>query len=96
MALNMVMALSLLVCSLAERNLRKTLVTSELATSAQKRRPIKTPTIHWVFQKFEEVLILYVIDSGSVKLIQHDLMQDHVTAIECSIKHIEKMCFIER
>jgi len=58
MALIMVMAFSLLVYSLAERKLRKALAASDLSIGDQKRRPTKTPTIRWVFQKFEDVLIL--------------------------------------
>ena len=59
----MVMTLSLLIYSLAERKLRKALAEQELTIGDQKRRPTKSPTVRWVFQKFESVLILYVYDS---------------------------------
>ncbi len=95
MALIMVMALSLLVYSLAERKLRKALAASDLSIGDQKRRPTKTPTIRWVFQKFEDVLILYVYESDRLKLIQCELMPDHVTVIKCLGKHIEKMYFFD-
>jgi len=95
MALIMVMALSLLVYSLAERKLRKALGVGDLTIGDQKRRPTKTPTIRWVFQKFEDVLILYVYESGRLKLIQCELMPDHVTVIKCLGKHIEKMYFFD-
>jgi transposase len=93
MALIMVMALSLLVYSLAERKLRKTLAEQGLTIGDQKRRPTKTPTIRWVFQKFEDVLILYVYKSSRLKLIQCELMPDHVTIIKCLGEHVEKMYF---
>jgi transposase len=95
MALIMVMALSLLVYSLAERKLRKALAAGNLTIGDQKRRPTKTPTIRWVFQKFEDVLILYVYESGRLKLIQCELMPDHITVIKCLGKHVEKMYFFD-
>jgi transposase len=95
MALIMVMALSLLVYSLAERKLREALAGGDLAIGDQKRRPTKTPTIRWVFQKFEDVLILYVYEAGRRKLIQCELMPDHVTVIKCLGKHVEKMYFFD-
>ena len=95
MALIMVMALSLLVYSLAERKLRKALAKEDLSIGDQKRRPTKKPTIRWVFQKFEDVLILYVYESDRLKLIQCELMQDHITVIKCLGKHVEKMYFFD-
>src|SRR4030042_1440657 len=59
MALIMVMAISLLVYSLAERKLRKALGAQDRPIGDQTRRPTKSPTIRWVFQKFEDVMILY-------------------------------------
>jgi transposase len=95
MALIMVMALSLLVYSLAEKKLRKALADEDVTIGDQKRRPTKKPTIRWVFQKFEDVLILYVFDSGRLKLTQCELMPDHVTVIRCLGKHVEKMYFFD-
>ena len=95
MALIMVMTLSLLVYSLAERKLRKALADQDRTIGDQKRRPTKTPTIRWVFQKFEDVMILYVFESDRLKLIQCELMPDHVTVIKCLGKHVEKMYFFD-
>jgi len=95
MALIMVMALSLLVYSLAEKKLRKALADEDVTIGDQKRRPTQKPTIRWVFQKFEDVLILYVYDSGRLKLTQCELMPDHVTVIRCLGKHVEKMYFFD-
>jgi transposase len=94
MALIMVMTLSLLVYSLAERKLRKVMAADGLTIGDQKRRPTKTPTIRWVFQKFEDVLILYVFKSNRLKLIQCELTRDQETVIRCLGKHAEKMYFL--
>ncbi len=94
MALIMVMTLSLLVYSLAERKLRKVMAADGLTIGDQKRRPTKTPTIRWVFQKFEDVLILYVFESDRLKLIQCELTRDQETVIRCFGKHVEKMYFL--
>lgn len=93
MALIMVMALSLLVYSLAEKKLREVLAARELTINNQKRRPTKTPTIRWVFQKFEDVLILYILKSGRLIHVQCELTKDQVTVIKCLGKHVEKMYF---
>jgi transposase len=95
MALIMVMTLSLLVYSLAERKLRKALGAQDRTIGDQKRRPTKSPTIRWVFQKFEDVMILYVFESDRLKLIQCELTQDQITVIECLGKHVEKMYFFD-
>ena len=95
MALIMVMTLSLLVYSLAERKLRKALGAQDRTIGDQKRRPTKSPTIRWVFQKFEDVMILYVFELGRLKLVQCELTQDQITVIECLGTHVEKMYFFD-
>ena len=93
MALIMVMTLSLLIYSLAERKLRQALAEQDLTIGDQKRRPTKSPTVRWVFQKFESVLILYVYDSDRLKLIQCELTEDQEKVIRCLGKQVEKMYF---
>ena len=93
MALIMIMTLSLLVYSLAERKLRKALAAQDRTIGDQKRRPTKTPTIRWVFQKFEDVMILYVFETDRLKLIQCELTPDQKTVISCLGKYVEKMYF---
>jgi transposase len=51
MALIMVMGLSLLVYSLAEKKLRGVLANRELTVKDQKKRPTSRPTIRRVFKK---------------------------------------------
>ncbi len=82
MALIMVMGLSLLVYSLAEKKLRAVLANKELTVKDQKKRPTSRPTIRWVFQKFEDVLMLYIYEFGKLKQIQCELTEDQVTIIK--------------
>ncbi len=95
MALIMVMGLSLLVYSLAEKKLREVLSTKELTVKDQKKRPTSRPTIRWVFQKFEDVLMLYIFEFEKLKEIQCDLTEDQITIIKCLGKHTEKMYFFD-
>jgi transposase len=96
MALIMVMGLSLLVYSLAEKKLRGVLARNELTVKDQKRRPTSRPTIRWVFQKFEDVLILYIFESSKLKQIQCELTEDQITIIKCLGKQAEKMYFFDQ
>ena len=60
MALIMVMGLSLLVYALAERKIRSMLKEHGASISNQVNKPTQNPTIRWVFQLFEGILILTV------------------------------------
>jgi transposase len=72
MALLMVMGLSLLIYSLAERKLRGALREKKATVPDQRRKPTSTPTIRWVFQLFEGLDILLVRQNGQV--IQRQLL----------------------
>jgi transposase len=54
MALLMVMTLSLLVYSLAERSIRKSLSTQEVTVRNQVNKQTSSPTLRWVFMIFNE------------------------------------------
>ena len=95
MALIMVMGLSLLIYSLAEKELRKVLATNELTIKDQKKRPTKSPTIRWVFQKFEDVLMLYIYEENCLKKIHCELTEDQITIIKCLGKYVKKMYFFD-
>jgi transposase len=66
MALLMVMGLSLLIYSLAERKLRQALKEMNATIPDQRRKPTQKPTIRWVFQLFEGLDILLVRQNGRV------------------------------
>lgn len=70
MALLMIMGLSLLIYSLAERKLRLTLKEMNATVPNQLRKPTSTPTMRWVFQLFEGLDILMVKQNGQVILRQ--------------------------
>ena len=67
----MIMALSLLIYSLAERKLRQTLKEMNATVPDQRRKPTQRPTIRWIFQLFEGLDILLVKQHGDVSLRQN-------------------------
>jgi transposase len=67
MALLMVMGLSLLIYSLAERKLRQALKAMNATIPDQRRKPTQKPTIRWVFLLFEGLDILLVRHNGRVR-----------------------------
>jgi len=54
-ALALVMALTLLVYSLGQRQLRAQLAQTNKTVLDQKRRPTSTPTFRWILQKFQAI-----------------------------------------
>lgn len=54
-ALALVMALTLMVYTLAERKLRQTLAARQQTVLDQKKRPTAKPTFRWVMQKFQGI-----------------------------------------
>lgn len=70
MALLMIMGLSLLIYSLAERKLRQALKEMNATVPDQRRKPTQRPTIRWIFQLFEGLDILLVKQNGDVMLRQ--------------------------
>jgi transposase len=71
-ALAMVMGLSLLVYSLAERELRTSLSEQNAFVADQKGKPTKRPTMRWIFQVFQAV---HLVLAGAIKHI-HGLTQE--------------------
>jgi transposase len=66
MALLMIMGLSLLIYSLAERKLRQALKDLNATVPDQRRKPTQKPTIRWIFQLFEGLDILLVKQNGEL------------------------------
>ncbi len=60
MALSMVMALCLLVYTLAQFRLRKLLKEQNKTVPNQVKKEIQNPTIRWVFQLFQGIHVLYI------------------------------------
>lgn len=70
MALLMVMGLSLLIYSLAERKLRQALKEMNVTIPDQLRKPTQSPTIRWVFQLLEGLDVLVEKQNNIVVLRQ--------------------------
>lgn len=60
MALLMIMTLSLLAYSVAQRHLRKQLVEKNETLPNQIDKPIKNPTMRWIFQLMEGIDVIYI------------------------------------
>ena len=58
-ALVMVMALSLLVYTLAQRTLRQSLAQQEQTVPNQLGKPTATSTMRWIFQFFQSIYSVY-------------------------------------
>jgi transposase len=63
-ALGVIMFLCLLVYAIAERALRRALEQHNETIPSQTKKPTKTPTMRWVFQMMECVIINEIIESG--------------------------------
>jgi len=60
MSLLMIMTLSLLVYSVAQRHLRKQLAEKNETLPNQIDKPIKNPTMRWIFQLMEGIDVIYI------------------------------------
>lgn len=82
MALIMVMAVALLVFSLAERQLRLRLKEEHASVRSQTGKPTQSPTMRWVFQMFEGIDLLLILKEDRVVSQQVlNLKPDHLKII---------------
>ncbi|HTY25139.1 MAG TPA: IS1634 family transposase [Desulfomonilaceae bacterium] len=82
MALIMVMGLALLVFSLAERQLRLRLQEENVSVRSQTGKPTQSPTMRWVFQMFEGIDLLLILENDQVVSRQVlNLKPDHLKII---------------
>ncbi len=94
MALIMVMGLSLLVYALAERKIRSMLKECGASISNQVNKPTQNPTIRWVFQLFEGILILTVQEGERITRMAMNVKEDHRTILRCLGPAYEKIYFL--
>lgn len=94
MALIMVMGLSLLVYSLSERKLRQVMAESELTVPDQKGKPTSRPTLRWIFQIFEGIVVLYIHDDSGITRIVTNMKDKHKTVVKAFGIYVEKMYFL--
>lgn len=60
MALSMVMALCLLIYTLAQYKIRKALKEENKTVPNQLKKPIQNPTMRWIFQLLNGIHVMYV------------------------------------
>ncbi len=84
-ALALVMALTLMVYTLAERKLRQTLVAQQQTILDQKKQPTVNPTFRWVIQKFQGI---HFVQFGHLKQISN-LTDERRTIIRFLGAHVE-------
>ena len=94
MALLMVMGLSLLVYSLAEKKLRQVMAESGLSVPNQKGKDTSTPTLRWVFQLFEGILVIYIHNGTGITKVVTNMKDKHRTVIQALGIYVEKMYFL--
>jgi len=68
-ALLMIMTLSLLVYSIAQRRIRKNLSAQNQTIPNQINKPIQRPTLRWVFQLFEGVNMITSNLNNAIKIM---------------------------
>ena len=59
-ALGMIMAVALMVYTLAQRQLRQSLAQAQATLPDQRKRPTQTPTLRWIFQCFQAVHLVWI------------------------------------
>ncbi len=85
----MIMVLSLLIYSFAERRLREKLKETEKTVHNQLNKPTQWPTMRWVFEMFMGVIQSVVIDRGKIiKVIVH-LSESQTTILRLMGKECE-------
>ena len=94
MALIMIMTLSLLVYSLAERRIRAALKEEKTHIWNQKNKPTDKPTARWVFTIFEDVVLLYIHSPDGVTVQPMNLRAEHEIVINSLGEHYRKMYFL--
>jgi transposase len=66
MSLLMIMTLSLLIYSVTQKHLREQLLLLDETLPNQINKPIKNPTMRWVFQIMEGIHVVYVRINGVI------------------------------
>lgn len=90
MALLMVMTLSLLVYSLAEREVRKKLKESGESLPDQKGKPTQNITMRRIFQMFEGIHVLWYREEGVLKRMILNLTDLHHRILRCFGEEVQR------
>lgn len=95
MALLMIMTLSLLVYSVAQRHLRQQLIKKNETLPNQINQPTQKPTLRWVFQLMEGIDVIYIKTDYAVQRLISGLKDIHQKIIRFFFKPIRLMYQIE-
>ncbi|MEK6845586.1 MAG: IS1634 family transposase [Nanoarchaeota archaeon] len=96
MALIMIMCLSLLVYSLAERKLRRALADNDETIPNQVGKPVPNPTLRWVFQIFQGIHVLIIKELNATRQLILNLTPLHRRIIRLLGVEVEKCYFYPR
>jgi len=89
-ALSMIMALSLLIYSIAEWMLREKLKESGVTVSNQLGKPTQCPTLKWIFQKFRNINEAIIELKGSIHREIINLNEEQIKIIKLFGQGCEK------
>jgi len=92
-SLVMIMGLSLLVYSIAQRKLRNALKEMDETVPDQLGKPTKKPTMRWIFQKFENISLLNINDEGGFSQQVLNTKPIHEKILALMGKEYEKIYF---
>jgi len=95
-SLVMIMGLSLLIYSIAQRKLRKVLDEMDETIPDQKGKPTKKPTMRRIFQMFEGIDLLEIYNEDMVTRKMLNLNVNHKKILNLMGEAYEKMYFIDR
>lgn len=90
-SLLVIMVLSLLVYSIAQRRLRKQLALLKSTLPNQINQPTSTPTMRWIFQLFEGVDHVTVVVENSVRVIVNGITDIRKKIIELLSPNIQEI-----
>jgi transposase len=93
-SLVMIMGLSLLVYSIAQRKLRKALEKMDETVPNQLGKPTKKPTMRWIFQKFENITLLDINDEGKFSKQILNMKPIHEKILALMGEEYEKIYFL--
>lgn len=95
-SLVMIMGLSLLIYSIAQRKLRKALEAMDETIPNQLGKPTKKPTMRYVFQKFEGIEYLMINDKGQRSYMVLNIKEIHRTILALMGPEYENIYLLDR
>jgi transposase len=94
-SLVMIMALSLLIYSLAQRKLRSVLKELKETVPDQKGKPTDHPTMRWIFQQFQGIHVLEIRDGQHYEEQILNLRERNTKVLKLLGEPYEKMYFLK-